>query len=280
MIDYPASHSMDTEWFAIDKDGNIGVFDSGENGAVPDSSYRVERLGDLFLKLAEKSDNRVLQWNIPGENIIKNLTLETLQNKIDKVIEVAGKVIEYPVIEYPIGSTTSGMTTKYVHKPLEEQMLFHWRFLLSSDNVIPLLEIEKIENNYAVHFAGEPSVIHLQSCRVIVVKKLMEEGLILAGKEIENFTNEFHTLFGFFSYVMNYDEAYPYEKAGKPVIPLILDDLPEDIRDAISQTRFNDFSFNERTTIQPIEHFPCNTWSFEQLWIDSEGNEREGHPYE
>ena len=33
--DCPAAHSMDTTWFAVDADGNIGVFDSGEAGAVP-----------------------------------------------------------------------------------------------------------------------------------------------------------------------------------------------------------------------------------------------------
>jgi hypothetical protein len=35
MSDYPAAHSMDTEWFAVDEHGNVGRFDSGEDGAVP-----------------------------------------------------------------------------------------------------------------------------------------------------------------------------------------------------------------------------------------------------
>lgn len=33
--DYPAAHSMDTSWFAIDEAGHVAVFDSGEDGAVP-----------------------------------------------------------------------------------------------------------------------------------------------------------------------------------------------------------------------------------------------------
>jgi hypothetical protein len=33
--DYPAAHSMDTDWFAVDADGHVGVFESGEGGAVP-----------------------------------------------------------------------------------------------------------------------------------------------------------------------------------------------------------------------------------------------------
>jgi hypothetical protein len=33
--DYPAAHSMDTTWFAVDRDGFVAVFASGETGAVP-----------------------------------------------------------------------------------------------------------------------------------------------------------------------------------------------------------------------------------------------------
>jgi hypothetical protein len=36
--DFPASHSMDTRWFAIDEKGHLAIFDSGENGHVPDIS--------------------------------------------------------------------------------------------------------------------------------------------------------------------------------------------------------------------------------------------------
>jgi hypothetical protein len=34
--DYPAAHSMDTTWFAVDRDGHVGMFFSGESGAVPE----------------------------------------------------------------------------------------------------------------------------------------------------------------------------------------------------------------------------------------------------
>lgn len=35
MPDFPAAHSMDTTWFAIDADGYVGIFNSSEGGAVP-----------------------------------------------------------------------------------------------------------------------------------------------------------------------------------------------------------------------------------------------------
>ena len=39
-IDYPASHSTDTAWMAIDEDGHIATFWSSESGAVPTQAVR------------------------------------------------------------------------------------------------------------------------------------------------------------------------------------------------------------------------------------------------
>ena len=35
MRDWPAAHSMDSAWYAVDADGNIARFDTGEDGALP-----------------------------------------------------------------------------------------------------------------------------------------------------------------------------------------------------------------------------------------------------
>jgi hypothetical protein len=36
--DFPSAHSMDTRWYAVDQAGHIAMFDSGENGHVPESA--------------------------------------------------------------------------------------------------------------------------------------------------------------------------------------------------------------------------------------------------
>ena len=33
--EFPATHSMSTQWFVVDEEGNIGLFDFDENGPVP-----------------------------------------------------------------------------------------------------------------------------------------------------------------------------------------------------------------------------------------------------
>ena len=36
--DFPAAHSMDTEWFAVDATGAVAMFDTGEDGALPQAA--------------------------------------------------------------------------------------------------------------------------------------------------------------------------------------------------------------------------------------------------
>jgi len=37
--DYPAAHSMDTTWFAVDEEGHVAAFVTGESGAMPIAGY-------------------------------------------------------------------------------------------------------------------------------------------------------------------------------------------------------------------------------------------------
>lgn len=39
MQDYPAAHSMDSTWFAVDADGEVAVFDTGEGGCAPAEGF-------------------------------------------------------------------------------------------------------------------------------------------------------------------------------------------------------------------------------------------------
>jgi hypothetical protein len=54
MSDYPAAHSMDACWFAVDKDGHVAYFDTGESGAMPEAGVTGEEgfeLRDRLVRL-------------------------------------------------------------------------------------------------------------------------------------------------------------------------------------------------------------------------------------
>jgi hypothetical protein len=50
-VDFPAAHSMDTEWFAVDAKGHVGLFESGESGMVPRGVVLQDSLDDVFRHL-------------------------------------------------------------------------------------------------------------------------------------------------------------------------------------------------------------------------------------
>jgi len=46
-VDYPAAHSMDASWYAIDRDGNVALFHTGAGGALPSQAYSPDAAAEL-----------------------------------------------------------------------------------------------------------------------------------------------------------------------------------------------------------------------------------------
>lgn len=57
--DYPAAHSMDTTWFAVDRDGCVGAFDSNSRGGVPQDAPGVDVFRLLTLLLGRAAAERL-----------------------------------------------------------------------------------------------------------------------------------------------------------------------------------------------------------------------------
>ena len=49
--DYPAAHSMDTMFFAVDRDGNVAIFSTGEAGAAPSEGLAGDQAFDVSRQL-------------------------------------------------------------------------------------------------------------------------------------------------------------------------------------------------------------------------------------
>lgn len=82
--EFPATHSMSTQWFIADEEGNIALFDFEEEGPVPvqideseDFGY-LEDLGELdedgisFVELNQEQVNYILNRLIPISNLTKD----------------------------------------------------------------------------------------------------------------------------------------------------------------------------------------------------------------
>src|SRR5690349_1408281 len=58
--DFPAAHSTDTIWFAVDDAGHVAIFDSGEDGHVPSMAGDAEGFIDEL-----RRHRRPKKWKTP-----------------------------------------------------------------------------------------------------------------------------------------------------------------------------------------------------------------------
>lgn len=296
MHNFPAAHSMDTEWFAVDADGNIGIFDSGEGGAIPESNtiFRVDAIKkgldcawlddihDLFWEWSKESDDRVINLNIPAIDILKGLGIDSWKPSSD--VETTKKV--RPKILPPSTSTPW----------VDEQEISnsksvgswgcadtHWLLVIAKieADIFKILKNHSLRNrDYIVHFSGEPALIFLPHCPSTTLQMLFEKGYVHYAVPLKAYRNGLATLLGFFSYWHDYSSPFPYECDGQPIYPLKLDDLPEKLQDVVTWNWFDQARFSENRKLQPIEYMRCNTWGRTKWWVDTQGSEREGHPHD
>ena len=165
MIDFPAAHSMDTDWFAIDNDGNIGVFDSGEGGAVP----------DLFA--------------------LENTTFDLFITDIYDFIRELAKYTQGVVRVNADGKTFADGTNLKYFEGKNSEIWDNLLLVLASEDVIEKL---KSQNSTILRFSGEPLIIYVEKCGDRTIQNLLKSGEILGGKDFE--LQEYPSVLGLFYY--------------------------------------------------------------------------------
>ena len=114
-MDYPAAHSMDTMWFAVDADGHVAAFDTGEGGGVPTLAFvedhyqlaaQLRALPDTGAKLdAAAHASRVVHvhehWRKPGHELVAFVAdlaaVQDLVGRLGATVEAAttGHVLRF-----------------------------------------------------------------------------------------------------------------------------------------------------------------------------------------
>jgi hypothetical protein len=126
--DFPAAHSMDSAWFAVDKDGHVAFFRTGEEGALPieittsDAWEILDRLHDL-LPAGEivhvptghvtpgPTGARWRHWPYEGQRLVFLRSLEPLRKEI-----AAGKA-------YAVQATSGvAVVVRKMTKPLDKRL--------------------------------------------------------------------------------------------------------------------------------------------------------------
>jgi hypothetical protein len=253
MQDFPAAHSMDTTWFAIDADGCVGIFNTNEGGAVPKDVTEIDNsdLVDFLQKDNHLSIKHVQPLKI--ESVIEYINTESLQDIQDTICRFEEVSRLHP-----------GCDDFYNN--IENLVL-----ILSTEQAIEDL---KSQANLILRFADERVIVHIDKCDREWLKQSIESGVVLAAKE----TYLGHNLSWLGLHEYNaWGDSIPYERNYLLKEPIYLKDLPPEIVNNISFVKLPNIKFSETDLIQPIEHMPCNTWNRER-WIDTNGVEHDRFP--
>lgn len=242
-IDFPAGHSMDTDWFAVDKDGNIAIFDSGEEGAVPIEIENQTFWLELFEKYAK-----------PITPILKQLyldekTIETILQKCG--VDTLHKIISY---EYAVDGCVFLLNEdkKWEDLDFERVLLKEKSFddivLCLSENM-PLYLISNIYYIRKEFIEAIKNKIIIRACNFSTYEG-DEDGFTGVGKK---------DLGLFFYEHDNHDwGTEPYYKVLTPEIPLKATQIAPDLEDKIPH--FKEISFENQYWIQPMEFSSCSSY--------------------
>ena len=231
--DYPAAHSMDTCFFAVDRDGHVACFDTGEAGAVPTGALAGEEADEVRQQLAQLPRVEVLldpsgcshpsraqgvssHWGELGSDHSLLMFLASLDPVRDEI--AAGRAVELPASE-GVAVLFRTLPQKLAKKLHDSGACRGCNF--HHDN------IEELSPDMAAH------------------------GLFMYTHLTENWI------------------AGPYGRECQPAQPIHVDQLPPRIRKAVQAMRFDSLCFAQTPHIQPVEHADCFSW--EPAYMDVTG---------
>ena len=257
--DFPAAHSMDTEWYAVDSEGNVGRFETGEAGAAPNSAmaYRDEAptVADILRALPPDSgveydiDDLVA---IPGGPVF-NFGWGTQRFETASFSDARScySILMWLADERLIGVRRVGTT---------QTGSGVWVRLMSLGRQTDSVTVERIPNSkYALGYTEDPVPVG-------TLQQWIQDGLVLKAWVNHRLSS---SRIGIYQYEHGFGIAGPYLRDSVPRRPLKLDQIPEGLRQIIESTRFERRSFERDAAIDPREAGECSSW--DSAWVGLDG---------
>jgi hypothetical protein len=240
LLMYPAAHSMDSCWFAVDRDGHVAYFSTGEAGARPEDAVAVENPDELGSQLAH-----VLARTEPIHDLRGRIRPRALASSVEH--------------------WTS-------HGIYGDEFLF---FLPSADAVRNEIADGLAREVRSHHGAA---VILLKAAVERVGKRLHETGLCLGcydctfrtrlGPEDAGAPPSELGLFNYGHLTENWISG-PYGLDERPLRAVHIDEVPIVLRGELRWVEFPTLCFAQTVHIQPVEHSVCSSW--ESAYLSADG---------
>jgi hypothetical protein len=236
--DFPAAHSMDTTWFAVDRDGHVACLVSGESGAVPEAACR------------EPGEGARLLEEFRAATDLRTEMIHDFHGRVIPRLEPKGSHIWGPrLVAY---DRTDILMFLANHDPIREE--------LASGLAVPLPS------------RGAAAV------RFEVLTKATAARLHESGECLSCFNYWFvlkedwsPAALGFFSYhhlCLNWLSG-PYGLLQRPRDPVRIEQLPAALREAAERVRLDTICFAEAPRLQPVDFARCQSWEY--AYLDADG---------
>lgn len=223
--DYPAAHSMDTYWFAVDSEGGVAAFDTNEPGAVPVCAepHHSDGYYDLLDLLAEQ---------------------QSIEYQIRDVLELPGEVARVPF---------SGYSYRFVFlvAPSEDAL----------DQLLRMRDVKRLNTPlaYVAYKPYEAQMPISETMTDLKIETLVKRGLIIkrwyAPFELHRFGI---SLFECEDYLI----GEPYVRvASPPQVGTTFTELPPQVQPWFLSVQLRDirFSYDEEVWIR--RYFACREYS-------------------
>ncbi|HXG09255.1 MAG TPA: hypothetical protein VNK04_05645 [Gemmataceae bacterium] len=238
--DYPAAHSMDTAFFAVDQDGHIAYFSTGEAGALPTVAALEDPYG-VLQRLAQVVPASEMLHDLagriePGGRGAWNVNHWTLMG-VDHAQDVGGALLFLKSLDIVRAELTAGQA---VEVPALGAVAVIFRNL-------PAAVTQRIHDadqclGCFFHYRWEGAGAPPEAARV---------GLFHYSHLCENWISG------------------PYGRQEQPARPLHIDQLPPELRELVGRLRFATLCFAQTPHIQPAEFTECVSW--EPAYLSADG---------
>ena len=256
-LDFPAGHSMDTDWFAVDKNGNIAVFESGGEGPVP---IEIDAGNISWHELFENYTTPLtpyLKQLFLDEKVIENILKKCSTFFMEKVVANESYIGDACILLLNEGQ-------RWEDLKFEEKFEKDFEFVLQLSPIIPLFLVSDCCNMF---YEVREELINAINNKIII-----------KGCIFDPFTEDNNNIlgmrdFGLYFFDNEPEGCYviePYRKIFTPQIPLKANQFAPGLEDEIPH--FVEIEFDEKKFIQPMEYFSCN---HQNSYINNE----EGYEY-
>ena len=237
--DFPAAHSMDTTWFAVDRDGHVACLMSWESGAVPEAAClepgEGHRLLEEFRSASEQHSEVVYELDgmlIPG-----------LQPEGQHIWQPGWAASEGPEVLMFLASLD----------PVREELVSGLAVALKSRGS-PALRFKALTEASAARLHASGACL---SCFASFLK--MNEDWSPAELGFYSYSH--------FSLTENWLSG-PYGLLRTPRDPIRLEQLPPALREAAERVRLGGIRFDNTPRLQPVDFARCQSWEFACLDAD------------